>query len=529
MMTTMMIMTMTKMVVVILLVLLLEVPRMLSSAFHFRQCKGYQHTISKISRKSERLGSVSSSPSDNIENASGQQHMMQHHFRPQLSTQHKVCIVLPSVKEDPDLSVTGHRNWIDEAISIAERIDIPYLTVDELLETFFNVDGHEENRSFHDTVTSSPPVIYTHIMRLIPYEYGIVNNGLGTGHDLTKLTYALAIESLEGHQRDGDKQQRKKRKRIKLSSNPFFIDFDPYGNSKTRQRATSIGGSSGQKQKDLLVQAVKLPSESSSTFVIHDWTAGLGQDSTILALQSCASQTQVIVRMFERDPVVGALLEDGIRRLNLLSSNETALVEGGSSREDSHNVRQSLSQRLRLTLGDGKDMARTHLQSSSTTSHSSNYHVESPDENHNDPDPMSATSSPFDPRPDVIYLDPMFPPRQKSAAVKKGMKLLQELLETQQHSTTTKVLKGTVGDGIDDLCQKFESNRLDDEAELLQTALDCARVRVVVKRPIKAPPLGLECSGSGGEESRDGRRKVIPKPSYDLKGSINRFDVYVVR
>jgi len=69
----------------------------------------------------------------------------------------------------------------------------------------------------------------------------------------------------------------------------------------------------------------------------------------------------------------------------------------------------------------------------------------------------------LDSRPDTIYLDPMFPPkRKKSAAVRKEMYLLHRL--------------GIVDEGA---------------AELLAVALGCARDRVVVKRPVDAPPLAV--------------------------------------
>lgn len=67
----------------------------------------------------------------------------------------------------------------------------------------------------------------------------------------------------------------------------------------------------------------------------------------------------------------------------------------------------------------------------------------------------------LDPSPATIYLDPMFPPkRKKSAAVRKEMSLLRRLL-------------------IDDA----------DAAELLALARTCPAERVVVKRPLDAPPL----------------------------------------
>ncbi len=84
--------------------------------------------------------------------------------------------------------------------------------------------------------------------------------------------------------------------------------------------------------------------------------------------------------------------------------------------------------------------------------------------------------------PDVIYVDPMFPSRQKSALVKKEMRML----------------KAVVGE--------------DSEADQLLTyALKKAKKRVVVKRPKLAPPLE-------GKE-----------PDIVYKGKSSRFDVYIVR
>jgi 16S rRNA (guanine1516-N2)-methyltransferase len=84
---------------------------------------------------------------------------------------------------------------------------------------------------------------------------------------------------------------------------------------------------------------------------------------------------------------------------------------------------------------------------------------------------------------DVIYLDPMFPERQKAAQVKKPMQLLQVLLEETP----------------------------DDGGGLLEAALQTARYRVVVKRPLRAPWLADR------------------QPSHQIKGSNIRFDIYALR
>ena len=57
-------------------------------------------------------------------------------------------------------------------------------------------------------------------------------------------------------------------------------------------------------------------------------------------------------------------------------------------------------------------------------------------------------------RPDVVYLDPMYPERRKTAAVKKEMAYFHDLVGVAQ-----------------------------DEAELLDAALDTAKKRIVVKTP----------------------------------------------
>lgn len=91
---------------------------------------------------------------------------------------------------------------------------------------------------------------------------------------------------------------------------------------------------------------------------------------------------------------------------------------------------------------------------------------------------------------EVIYLDPMFPERRKKAAVKKEMQVVQQLLQEGQ---------------------KIESERLQEEAALLEVALSKAAYRVVVKRPRHAPPL------------------EAVKPGYSLEGKSTRFDIYPLR
>ncbi len=161
---------------------------------------------------------------------------------------------------------------------------------------------------------------------------------------------------------------------------------------------------------------------------VLDATAGLGRDSFILADMGC------VVTLCEREPVIAALLDWGLRAA---LANEDAWLAG-------------VAQRMCLLPGDARscfDVDRQQI--------------------------------------DVIYLDPMFPPRDKRAAVKKEMALFQLLLD----STTAQ----------------------DDAADLLAWALQQDVARVVVKRPPR------------GEYLADIR------PSHSIAGKAVRFDVHVRR
>lgn len=156
---------------------------------------------------------------------------------------------------------------------------------------------------------------------------------------------------------------------------------------------------------------------------VLDATAGLGRDSFVLASIGCQ------VTMMERHPVVAALLEDGLRR---------------ATRDP--DVGQWIEERLFLSNDRG---------------------LLAPE----------STGGIYD----VVYLDPMFPHKKKSALVKKEMRVFQEL----------------VGD--------------DPDADaLLAPALSLAQKRVVVKRPDYAAPL---------EEQ---------KPSNCITMKKHRFDVYMI-
>lgn len=179
------------------------------------------------------------------------------------------------------------------------------------------------------------------------------------------------------------------------------------------------GGGTGQ----LVARAIGLQKTRASLHVV-DATAGLGQDAFVLAGLGCQ------VTLFERNPVIHALLADGLARAAL--NTECAPIVA------------------RMTLRQGSSEAWLAAA------------------------PEGAA--------DVVYLDPMFPHRDKSALVKKEMQ----------------VFRAVVGD--------------DDDAEaLLAAALKAARYRVVVKRPRKAP-------GIAG-----------PEPATRIEGKSSRYDLYPVR
>lgn len=178
-------------------------------------------------------------------------------------------------------------------------------------------------------------------------------------------------------------------------------------------------------RSERIAKAVGLKGSSFPTVI--DATAGLGVDAFVLASLGCR------VTMLERVPAVNALLRDGLERSHLYAAaNDPGL--------------EAILGRLQSIPAD----ATAYLQ-----------------------------QLPKEESPDVIYLDPMFPERKKSAAVKKEMQVFHKLI------------------GPDE-----DANRL------FETALARARNRVVVKRPRIAPSL------SGRE------------PGHTVEGKRSRYDVY---
>ena len=175
------------------------------------------------------------------------------------------------------------------------------------------------------------------------------------------------------------------------------------------------GGGSGQ----MIAKAVGVQSGVRPS--VLDATAGLGRDAFVLATLGCA------MTLSERQPIIAALLEDGLAR----AARDAEVAP--------------IAVQMRLLQGNAIELMQNWQ----------------------------------DEPPQVIYLDPMFPHRDKSALVKKEMRLFRPL----------------VGDDLD-------------APALLQAALALASHRVVVKRPRKAPII-------------DGA-----KPSHALEGKSSRYDVY---
>lgn len=195
----------------------------------------------------------------------------------------------------------------------------------------------------------------------------------------SNMALTLASGQLRLHRRDADK--------------PVSLVVDFLSPALTYRRRSGGGRS------EAIAKAAGIKKGIST---VLDATAGLGRDAFILAGLGCR------VQMFERHPVMAALLENGLQR----------------AYED-HETTPWLKERLKL------------------------FHACS----------LKMLSEITD-QPDVVYLDPMYPHRKKSALVKKEMRLVQALIGADQ-----------------------------DADALLAPALALAKKRVVVKRPSYAPPL----------------------------------------
>ncbi len=156
--------------------------------------------------------------------------------------------------------------------------------------------------------------------------------------------------------------------------------------------------------------------------MVVDATAGLGRDAFLLA--SLGAQ----ITLIERSPAMHRLLEEGLERAREVGGDVAEVIN-----------------RMTLVHGDAKDLLPT----------------------------LS---------PQVVLVDPMHPPRKKSALVKKEMRQVREIV------------------GTDDDC-----------ADLMKIALATASDRVVLKWPQGADPM-----------------EGIGPPSHQIAGKTTRYDVFIV-
>lgn len=171
---------------------------------------------------------------------------------------------------------------------------------------------------------------------------------------------------------------------------------------------------------EMLVKAVRIKDEKNIT--VLDATAGFGEDDMILAGAGCN------VEMFEYDPIIAALLEDAMERATMLQGLAGPVSRMSLHKEDSI---------VAMQAGELKV--------------------------------------------DVVYLDPMFPERQKSGLIKKKFQMLQQL-----------------------------QSPCSDENDLLEAAKSLKPRKIVIKRPLKGPNLGNI------------------KPSYSVNGKAIRYDVILL-
>lgn len=204
--------------------------------------------------------------------------------------------------------------------------------------------------------------------------------------------------------------------------------------------------------RELLVRAAK--TTCSPRPVAIDATAGLGEDSFLLAAAGFE------VRMYEANPTIAALLRDAVDR----AKADPAICEIANRMElfeqDSITAMRELAKSAARSAGShGESAASSHCGDAAGK-----------------PDGHAASGA-GEPAIDVIYLDPMFPARRKSAAVKKKFQLIHHL-----------------------------ERPCEDEEDMLLAAIRVRPRKVVVKRPVKGPYLaGI-------------------KPSYSITGKAVRYD-----
>ncbi|MCF8107010.1 MAG: class I SAM-dependent methyltransferase [Desulfohalobiaceae bacterium] len=198
----------------------------------------------------------------------------------------------------------------------------------------------------------------------------------------------------------------------------------------------------GRNRRQPLLKAVLGKRKPGPGYVVLDCTAGLGEDAWLLTALGCS------VIAVERNPVLFALVRDAWARIGI--------------------EQQIPARRFRIVQAEARDVLISFG-------------------NRGDLEQRAESVRGYPeclPRPDTVYLDPMFPGHLKrKTAEKKSMRLARAI----------------VGE-----CR-------DDSEALLDLALKAAGSRVVLKRPRKAPVL---CSESG-------------PPTHQITGRGMRYDIYI--
>lgn len=247
-------------------------------------------------------------------------------------------------------------------------------------------------------------------------------------NDIRYLGKQLGIDVIVGQEKDISQQYsiilRKDSTGLSLlqntskSASPTKVDFLDH---KLAYRRRTAGKSQGI-ARAVGVKKLDYPS-------ILDATAGLGKDALILASLGCS------VTLLERSPVVHAMLLDGFVRARASEDSDICNII-----ERMHLINiEALLWFEKIRAGE----------------------VE---------------------QPDVIFIDPMFPPRKKSARVKKDIFMLQQILPAEENLS-----------------------------ELLRSALDSAGQRLVVKRP-GSKTINAEL-----------------QPDFQVQGKASHFDIYLTK
>ena len=207
---------------------------------------------------------------------------------------------------------------------------------------------------------------------------------------------------------------------LRVASEPSWSDIRVDFASSALQFRKLHGGG----RNELIAKAIGIKGQAN--WHVLDCTAGMGTDSFVMASVGAK------VTMIERSPIISELLADALMRatdLGIDVANNMALFQSN---------------------------AIDYLNSHADTAHNI----------------------------DVLYLDPMFPHKKKSALVKKEMQAFQLLLGPDQ-----------------------------DSEALLTAAVNFAPKRIVVKRPASAPVL-------------DNKQGILP--TMALSSKKHRFDVYLL-